>query len=376
MKKRTIPITRPTLAPFEAYAPALRKILKSGVLTNGENVANLEKKVAAYLGVKHAIAVSSCTSGLMLVLKGLGVKGEVIMPSFTFSASGHAILWNDLKPVFADIDPYTYEINPRSVEERITKRTSAILPTQIFGHVCDSKPLERLARKYKLKLIFDAAHAFGSIRGHRKAGVFGDAEVFSCSPTKLMTTAEGGIIATNNDTLATFCRIGRTYGDDGSYNTTFNGLSARMSELHAVIGLRSFSALEKNIRARNKLVAYYKKNLLMIDRNLQFQKIPRDVRSTYKDFSIFIDPEQCGYTRDELYDFLATRGVMTRKYFYPPLHMQQSYATHYKAAHTLPVTERIASNVLSAPLYSHMTWQEIDYVLATIKAFYVHKKLL
>jgi dTDP-4-amino-4,6-dideoxygalactose transaminase len=202
--KKIIPITKPTLRPYASYAPFFKASIESGMLTTNKNVREFEKRTARYLGVKHCVAVSTCTSGLMLVMKGLGLKGEVILPSFTFSASGHPLMWSGLTPVFAEIKKGTYELDPKSVEKLITKKTSAILATHVFGVPCDIEPLKKLAKKHNLKLIFDAAHAFGSSYKGVKVGNFGDAEVFSCSPTKVLTTGEGGIVATNNAAFA--CR--------------------------------------------------------------------------------------------------------------------------------------------------------------------------
>lgn len=366
-----IPITKPTLSAFKKYAPKFRGIIEGGILTNGSNVKKLEEEVCKYVGCKYCVAVSSCTSGLMLVLKGLGLKGEVILPSFTFSASGHVVLWNNLIPVFADIKEDTYEIDPASIEKLITPKTSAILATHIFGNSCNVTILEKIAKKHHIKLIFDAAHAFGSERGNKKIGVFGDAEVFSCSPTKLLTTGEGGLIVTNNEKLADFCRIGRNYGDDGSYDTKFNGLNARMSEFHAVVGLESLKNLDKAVKSRNKMVEYYKTGLAKIDPNLNFQKIMPGDTSTYKDFSVLINPKKSGYHRDELCDFLLREGIVTKKYFYPPLHQQQTYLkANCRRAKDLSVTNAVSGNILSLPLFSHIAKREVDIVLKAIKKFY------
>jgi dTDP-4-amino-4,6-dideoxygalactose transaminase len=375
MKTKTnnnmIPITKPTLSKFKKYAPKFREIIESGIITNGPNVKKLEEEVARYVGSRYCVAVSSCTSGLMLVLKGLGLKGEVILPSFTFSASGHVILWNNLTPVFADIKEDTYEVDPASIEKLITPKTSAILAIQIFGNPCNIAVLEKIAKKRHLKLIFDAAHALGSKRGNKKVGVFGDAEVFSCSPTKLLTTGEGGLIVTNNKELADFCRIGRNYGDDGSYDTKFNGLNARMSEFHAVVGLESLKNLDRAVRLRNQMAEYYKAGLAKIDPALSFQKImPGDV-TTYKDFSVFIDPKKSGYNRDELCNYLSSKNIISKKYFYPPLHQQQTYRKiSLGADKNLPVTNRVSGNVLSLPLFSHISRKEVNLVLEAIKEFY------
>lgn len=370
-----IPITKPTLASYKKYSAKFEKIIKNGQLTNGRYVAMLEEAVRYYLGVKYCVAVSSCTSGLMLVLKALNLRGEVILPSFTFSASGHVLLWNNLKPVFADIDKNSYNIDPSSIEKLITPKTSAILATHVFGNPCPVPKLESLAKKRGLKLIFDAAHGLGSSYHGKMVGSFGCAEVFSCSPTKLMTTGEGGFITTNNKKIADLCRIGRNYGDDGSYNTRFNGLSARMSEFHAVVGLESLKNLDRAIKLRNQTAQYYKTRLSKIDPDLIFQRIGDKNTTTRKDFPILIDSGKSGYNRDNLHNFLASRGVITKKYFYPPLHLQHTYRKlGKKYDDKLPITRKISENILCLPLFSHISRKETDVILGAIKKFYDRKK--
>jgi len=373
--KKTLPITRPTLEPFAAYAPLFKKTIASGMLTTAGHVREFERRTAKYLGVKYCVATSSCTAGLMLVCKGLGLKGEVIVPSFTFSASALPLLWNSLTPVFADINPKTYTIDTKQVEKLITKKTSAILATHVFGIPADVSKLSALARKHKLKLIFDAAHAFGSTLGGKHIGVFGDAEVFSCSPTKSLTTGEGGIVTTNNKALAEFVRLGRNYGDDGSNDILFAGLSARMPELSAAVGLRSLQKLPANLKRRRAAARYLTVQMQKIEPILHFQTVPKGVETTYKDLSVYIDPTVLGYTRDALHDFFASRGIMTRKYFYPPLHRMRAYKAHHDSVNALPVTEHVAKNVLSLPMYAHLTKVDMNRIIKTFKEFvYARKK--
>ncbi len=366
--KKTVPITRPTLEPFAAYAPLFKKTVQSGMLTTAGHVREFEARTAKYLGVKYCVATSSCTAGLMLVCKGLGLTGEVIVPSFTFSASALPLIWNNLTPIFADINPDTYAVDPKQVEKLITKKTSAILATHVFGIPANVAKLSALARRHKLKLIFDAAHAFGSTLGGKKVGAFGDAEVFSCSPTKVLTTGEGGIVATNNKSLAEFVRKGRNYGDDGSNDILFSGLSARMPELSAAIGLRSLQKLPVNLKRRRAAARRLTAHILKIEPRLRFQTVPKGVETTYKDLSVYIDPKVLGYTRDHLHDFFASRGIMTRKYFYPPLHRMRAYKHHHRGR-ALPVTERVASNVLSLPMYAHLTKGDMNRIIKTFKEF-------
>jgi dTDP-4-amino-4,6-dideoxygalactose transaminase len=186
-----------------------------------------------------------------------------------------------------------------------------------------------------------------------------------------MTTAEGGLITTNNKELADFCRIGRNYGDDGSYNTAFNGLNARMSELHAIVGLESLKRLDNNLKKRIEISGYFKEKLLEVDNRIEFQKIPEHNKTTFKDFSIYINREKLGYSRDDLHDYLLTKNIIAKKYFYPPLHLQMAYSKYKnKYQESLPVTSDVSKNVLSLPMYSHIKKSEISVILEAIEYFY------
>lgn len=363
----TIPITKATLPAFELLAEQLRECFATNMITNHSHVRRLEEELQHYLGVKHVVAVSSCTSGMMLVMKVMELRGEVIVPSFTFSATGHAILWNALTPRFVEIDPETLTIDIQKVREAITPRTTAILAVHMFGCPAQVHELEEVAKEHNLKLIFDAAHALGSKVGSRMVGSFGDAEIFSCSPTKLLVTAEGGLVATNNDELARRVRVGRTYGDPGNLDCEFPGLSARMGEFNALLGLRSLQMLEQNIAHRHDLVRLYKEQLADIP-GITFQRIDAPCRTTHKDFSLFIDSRTFGMNRDELATELQKRNIQTKKYFYPPLHLQQAYR-QYRQEYDgkLPLTEQIAMQVLSLPLYSHMKEEEVLYIVKAVK---------
>lgn len=360
--KNLLPITKPTLPNFENLIDSCKDIFNTGMITNSKYVKEFENGLQDYIKVDYAQAVSSCTSGLMLVLKGLGLKGEVILPSFTFSASGHALIWNGLKPIFVDIDNETYNLNIEAVKEAINPKTSGILGVHIFGNPCDISALTDIAEDHNIKLIFDAAHAMGSEYKGEKIGKFGDAEVFSCSPTKLMVTGEGGIVTTNDAELKRKISIGRNYGDDGSYDCEFTGMNARMSEMHAILGLESLHKLEENLANRAQLAATYKSELGNLH-GITFQAITPSCRTTFKDFSIYVEPEKFGMNRDELCEVIAKENIMTKKYFYPPLHKQRAYSEFYEEYKgKLSVTDDVSMNVLSLPLYSHMAIEDVKKV--------------
>ena len=356
-----LPLARPAIADPAAVAEAAGVILASGVLTNGPYVRRLEQRAAEYLGVRHCVAVASCTAGLMLSLRASGLSGDVVLPSFTFSASAHAVAWNGLRPVFADIRPDDLLLDPGAVARAAGVRASAILATHTYGTPCDVEALGRLARDNGIRLFFDAAHAFGSRRGQAMVGGFGDAEVFSLSPTKVLIAGEGGIIATNDDSLAERCRVGRDYGNPGDYDTRFIGLNARMSELHAATALASFEDLEERIARRNQLAERYRKVLADVP-GIDFPAVAEGDRSTYKDFTILIDPDSFGMDAAAAAAALAAEGIQTRRYYSPPVHRQRAYRWVGPANGGLPQTDRAAARVLTLPLWTPMADEQIDGV--------------
>lgn len=360
-----LPLARPRVSDKDAVLKAVDKILSSGALTNGTHVRTLEDKAADYLGVTHCVAVASCTSGLMLVLKAMGLSGDVVLPSFTFAATAHAAVWNELRPVFADIDPGSLTLDPASAGHAVGIRTSAILATHTFGTPADVAGLSDLARRNGLRLIFDAAHAFGSLHGQRPIGGFGDAEVFSLSPTKVLVAAEGGIIATNDDLLAERCRIGRDYGNPGDYDCVFVGLNARMSEVHAAIALASFEDLEERIERRNGLAALYRQALAGVP-GIEFPTVPEGSRSTFKDLAILVDRHTFGGGPDMVAEALAAEGIDTRRYFAPPVHQMRAYRTLASVNGSLPVTEHVSARVLTLPLWVGMTDSDVQRVKEAI----------
>ena len=362
-----LPLARPGVADPARVAADVEAILRSGVLTDGPYVRRLEEEAATYLGVRHCVAVASCTTGLMLVLRASELTGDVIVPSFTFAATAHAVEWNGLRPSFADIDRRTLTLSPTSVGRSVGVHASAILATHIFGTPCDVEGLQEVADRNGLRLFFDAAHAFGSKHGGTKVGGFGDAEVFSLSPTKVVVAAEGGIIATNDDLLAERCRIGRNYGNPGDYDCRFVGLNARMSELHAATALASLQDLDERLEERNRLAAYYTAVLAGVP-GIVIPEVAAGDRSTYKDYTVLVEPEDFGMDAVALGRLLQEEGVETRHYYSPPVHAMQAYQGTGAGAHPLPVTEWAAQRALTLPLWVGMTNAHVSGVAEVIGA--------
>jgi len=363
---KLVPIVRPTLPSYESMAAEMSEIVGSGMVTRGKQLRAFEEAAAAHLKVKHAVAVSSCTSGLMLSYKGLGLQGEIIAPSFTFMATVSAAVWAGLRPVLVEVERHTHNIDPAAVERAITPKTTAIVAVHNFGNPADIAALEKIAKSRGLKLIFDAAHGFGAQYQGIPVGGQGDAQCYSLSPTKLVVAGEGGIVATNSDELAEKIRRGREYGMGQAYDSLFAGINARMSEFHACLGRHSLALLDKHAARRQEIVALFQRQLGKLP-GIGFQKVLPGNRCSYKDFSLTIDADEFGLTRDELGKALSAENVDTRKYYDPPVHRQTAYRHFAPAEETLPTTNWLAAASLSIPLWSHMDDETATQICSAIE---------
>lgn len=363
---------RPTLPALDNVMGTYRSAYENGLITNADIVGKSEAAVAERLQVKHCVAVSSCTSGLMMSLRGLGVTGEVIIPSFTFFATGHSARWNGLTPVFADCDPDTWNADVADVERKITERTKALLIVHLYGNPANVEALTTIAERHNLKLIFDGAHAFGSQYRGKPIGGFGNAEVFSLSPTKLLVAGEGGLVTTNDSSLAKAIRLMRNYGDGGAYDPEWIGMNARMSEFNAALGLAGLPEVDERVRRRNQIARMYDDQLVGLA-GLRFQKVDHRDVNTFKDYSIHVTPDEFGMTRDELAAGLLTENIETKKYFYPPMHMQTLYQQFHKGnGRDLKVTEEVTGGILSLPIYELLPDSTIEKVSLAIRRLANH----
>jgi dTDP-4-amino-4,6-dideoxygalactose transaminase len=361
LRTNRIPVAAPHMPAVERVVENFAAILRSGWLTKGPYVEHLEAALAARLGVRHAVAVSSCTIGLMLVYRGLAgagrgrgrIRDEVVMPSFTFLAAPAAAVWSGLKPVFIDVDPATMNIEPEEVARSITPQTVAVCGCHTFGNPCDVAGLARVADAHGLPLVIDAAHAFGARVAGRPVGAGGTAQVFSLSPTKLLVAGEGGIVATDCDWLAAWIRAGREYGHDGSYDPLFAGLNGRLPELSAALAIASLESLDEVAAARTATAAAYRRRLEPLP-GIGFVEPAAGVEPSYKDFSITLDAARLGATRDAVRRALADRGIETRCYFDPPCHRQTAFRQFHDARRPLPLTERLAARSLALPMGPHV----------------------
>ena len=347
-----INIVRPVLPDFSKLSSDVVGILSSGMVTKGKYLVEFEAAIADHLKVKHAVAVSSCTTGLMLTYQGLGLSGEVIVPSFTFMATVSSLVWCGLRPVFVDVDYETTNIDPAILETKLTKNTSAIVAVHNFGNPAEISSLVEFSNRNRLRIIFDAAHGFGALYQGIPVGNQGDAQVFSLSPTKLLIAGEGGIVATNNDELAQKIRMGREYGNSGNYDSAFAGMNARMPEFNALLGYQSLKMLEQAATSRNETAGLFMEVLGKIP-GLDFQKVNPGNRSSYKDFSITIDSARFGLTRDQLMRALTAENIDSRKYYDPPVHLQTAYQKYFDGL-PLPKTDQLVQGSLSLPIWTNM----------------------
>lgn len=388
--RERLPMVRPE-GVDEAAARDLRAeyeaILTSRQLTNGVRVRAFEEAAAAWLGVPHAVAVASCTSGLLMALRALigpaprkDGRDEVILPSFTFHATAHSVVWNGFKPVFADCEPDTFCISPVAVRAQLSPRTAAILAVHMYGHPAEVEALAAIAAERGIALVFDAAHAFGSAwrtpqqpeEAARRIGRFGDAEIFSFSPTKLLVAGEGGLVTTRSAALAAQMRAARNYGDPGTYDPEIAGLNARMTEFHAALALRGLEGLEQRLRQRNAVRLRYEQRLAAVP-GLRFQQIRAGCTSTCKDFSVLVDAAAFGASRDWLFDALVAENIEVKRYFWPPVHRQQLYRPVWDGR-PLPVTDAISDSVLSVPIYSTLSDEAVDRVCDAIRRAHLYAR--
>ncbi len=350
---------RPTIEDPGRVLAMVEQSLASGMLTNGPLVRRLEETAADHFGARYCVAVASCTLGLTLVIQALDVKGPVALPSFTFSATAHAVRWNGLPPAFADCDPVSWTLRP----EDVPSGAELIIGVHVSGVPCDVTGLETLAGTTGAALIFDAAHGAGSLidagEGPVPLGRFGQAEVFSLTPTKVLSGAEGGLVVTDDADLAAQLRIARDYGNPGDYDTRFAGLNARLSELHAALALASLDHLEARVSHRNRVADHYRELLGELP-GVRFQHVPPAARSSYKDFTILLEGEAFGASRDAVVRALRAEGVDTRPYYSPPVHRQVAYRE--VTTPELPVTDQLANQVISLPIWSHLPLEAVERI--------------
>ena len=361
-------VGRPNIGNREQLFNRFNDMLDRRWLSNhGPYVRQLEEKVADLLGVKHCITVCNATVGLNILARALELTGEVIVPSFTFVATAHALQWQQIKPLFADVDPHTHNLDPASVEKVITPRTSAILGVHVWGRPCAIDPLQAIADKYNLHLIFDAAHAFGCSHQGQMIGGFGTAEVFSFHATKFFNTFEGGAITTNDDVLAEKIRLMTNFGFAGYDNVIYLGTNGKMSEPAAAMGLTGLESLTEFIEVNGTNYQAYQQQFADIP-GVRLIEYNQAEQNNYQYVVAEIDEELFGVSRERLSEILHYENVLVRRYFYPGCHQMEPYRTYDPGAgKRLPITEALSKKCLSFPTGTAVSPNHIETVCQIIR---------
>lgn len=352
-------VGRPNIGNRQVLRERLDDILERRWLSNnGVYVQAFERKIEHMLGVKHAIAICNGTVALEILIKALDLSGEVILPSFTFIATAHAVRWLGLKPVFCDIDPLTHTLDPQSVESLITPVTSAILGVHVWGTPCPVTALQEIAERHQLKLLFDAAHAFGCGLNGQMIGSFGDAEVFSFHATKFVNSLEGGVITTNNDELAARIRLMKNFGFTAMDQVGELGTNGKMNEMAAAMGLTSLESQDDFIATNRQHFAQYQSALAQIPGLTVYQSTTHP--QNYQYIVVRVDSAITGLTRDQWVELLHAENVIARRYFYPGCHRMAPYLTEQPAAGGhLPHTEELSEHVMILPTGTGVTEADI-----------------
>jgi len=352
----------------ERYFKYMSEVFRHNWFTNnGPMVQRLETEIAKLHCVEYCVAVCNATIGEILALKALGLNKEAILPSFTFIATAHACLWEGVKTVFCDISPDNLGLDPDKAENLVTKDTRAIIGVHLFGNLCDIERLSNLAKKYNMKLIFDAAHAFYCSYGDIPIGSFGDAVILSFHATKFFGTFEGGAILTNDGELAEKLRFLRNFGFRTYDDVDFLGINGKMTESQAAMGLASLDFIDKRVELLKKNYTIYREQLSSIP-GIRVLPVGKDGKSNYQYVVIFIDNEKFGISRDALCHILWKENVIARRYFYPGCHRMEPYKGLYPEAYKrLGVTEDIGANILCLPSGFKAPEKEISKIVNIIK---------
>ncbi len=343
-------VGRPNIGDRARFLERVEDMLDGRWLSNnGPLVREFEQKVADVIGVRHCVAMCNATIALEIAIRALGLKGEVILPSYTFIATAHALQWQEITPVFADLDPRTHNIDPASIERLITPRTTGIIGVHVWGRPCDTAALEGIAARHRLKLMYDAAHAFGCSHAGRMIGGFGACEVLSFHATKFLNSFEGGAIVTNDDALADQMRLMRNFGFVDYDRVIYVGTNGKMTEICAAMGLTSLEAMDDIIAINKQNYEAYRRGLSGLPGVTVISHDDAE-RSNYQYVPAEVAPGSAPLTRDELVAVLHAENVLARRYFWPGCHRMEPYRSlQPNASLLLPETERLASRIMVLP---------------------------
>lgn len=354
-------VTRSSMPSMEEYIEEIRSIWDSHWLTNmGEKHKALQAELQKYMGVPAVELLTNGHMALELSLQAMNLQGEVITTPFTFASTTHAIVRNGLEPVFCDIDPETYTMDVTQIERLITDRTCAILPVHVYGNICNIEEIERIAHKYELKVLYDAAHTFGETYKGQGIGNFGDASCFSFHATKVFNTIEGGAVCYRDPDMGRRLYELKNFGIHGPEEVDAVGANAKMNEFCAAMGLCNLRHVDEEIAKRRAVVERYREHLEGVD-GLRLNVQQPEVRSNYAYFPVVFDENLFGASRNEVMDALAQNGIGARKYFYPLTNTFECFHGKYDVDAT-PVALHVAKRVLTLPLYADLSMEDVDRI--------------
>lgn len=372
--KEPLHVGRPNIGNRESFLKYAGDIFDRRWLSNnGPLVQELEKRIADFLNVKHCVAMCNGTVALEIAIRALGLEGEVIVPSYTFIATAHALHWQAITPVFADIDPSTHNLDPDAVRRMITPHTSGIIGVHLWGRGAPVDELQAIADEYDLKLMFDAAHAFGCSYKGSMIGNFGACEVLSFHATKFFNTFEGGAVVTNDDKLAEAMRLMRNFGFAGVDNVVYPGTNGKMIEIAAAMGLVNLDAIDDVIQANRRNYLTYRESLSGLP-GIGLLSYDGGERNNYQYVVVEVGAD-CSVTRDQVIEALHAQNILARKYFWPGCHNMKPYRELYPhAALLLPNTQKVADRVLVLPTGTTLDGQMVQKVASVIRRLVEGKK--
>ena len=364
--KKPIYVTQPFLPPLAEFQPYLEEIWESKWLTNGGPFhQKLEKDLAEYLGVDHLALFANGTLALVTALQALRIAGEVITTPFSFVATAHSLLWNGIKPVFVDIHPETFNLDPAKIEAAITPHTTAIMPVHVYGKPCDVEKIQKIADIYGLKVIYDAAHAFGVTRKGKSLLKDGDLSILSFHATKVFTTFEGGAIICPDANIKKRIDDLKNFGFADEVTVVAPGINAKMNELQAAMGLLQLKHIDAAIARRRQIDKLYREALASV-KGLSCPLLPDDIKYNFSYFPILVEKDY-PLSRDELNDELRRHGIFARRYFYPLISDFPMYSGLPSAAQSnLPTAKDVAYKVLCLPIYPALEDESIAGVISII----------
>lgn len=358
-------VTKSFMPPMEEYVEMIKSLWQNVWLTNNGSLHNeLEIKLKEYLKVENATLLVNGHSALTLAIKALNLKGEIITTPFTFASTTHAIVNNGITPVFCDIDPVTYTIDANKIESLITEKTSAILAVHVYGNVCNVEKIEAIARKYNLKVIYDAAHSFGITYKNNGIGTYGDVNMFSMHATKVFHTIEGGLLTYKDSSLISKLKLLRNFGISDEENIIESGINAKMNEFQAAMGLCNLKYIDNEIIKRKNIYDLYKKELENLD-GIDIKILQEGIYWNYSYFPLYVDSNKYGMNRNELSDLLKENNIFPRKYFYPLTCDFKCYKNQYKC--DVPIAKDVSNNILVLPMYGDLEIENVKRICKLVK---------